>query len=55
MYAEVRADGTRHHAALRVLAQRIGVDPATVERTLNRAQPNGRERALQPTKGTFHA
>jgi hypothetical protein len=42
MYDELRANGRRHHAAVRALARRLQVDEGTVKRVLQRAQNDQR-------------
>ena len=38
MYLNARAKGARHHAALRDVASRTGLDKGTVDRCLRRAR-----------------
>lgn len=38
MYANARMRGARHHKALRVVAERTGLDKDTVDRCLRRAR-----------------
>lgn len=38
MYAQARMNGAGHHAALREVSRRTGIDKGTVDRCLRRAQ-----------------
>jgi DNA-binding MarR family transcriptional regulator len=52
IYREVRADGASHHAAVRQIARRAGLDQATVVRSLRRAEQDGvRAHASNNSKG----
>jgi hypothetical protein len=47
LYLKERVEGKRHHAALRAISRKTGIDPETIGRCLRRAEREDRRRVKE--------